>query len=1284
MSDSFLSDLRALIDVDASVGTRARYSSDAGLTRIPPLAVAFPRTPEQALAAFDLARAHGVPLTARGGGTSCASNAIGPGLVLDFSRHMNRVLSIDPEARTATVEPGCVGSTLQAAAAKHGLRFGPDPSSQNRATIAGMVANNACGPHATAWGRTSDNIVALDCVDGRGRRFTATTSHDSALRDVPGLASLIDSHLAPIRTQLGRFKRQVSGYSLEHLTPEGGRNLAAMLTGTEGTLVLILSVTVRLVPLPDAPVLAALGYRSMIEAADDVPALLAHSPLAVEGMDRRLVDVVRAHKGPGAVPALPEGEGWLLVEVGAPGEDITASLERARALCAASAAVDTVVYPPGAQASALWRIRADGAGLGGRTPPDGAGGGDQQAWPGFEDAAVPPDNLGAYLRDFTALMEEFDIDGLLYGHFGDGCVHVRLAMPLETPAGVAHSRAFLQSAARICAAHGGSVSGEHGDGRARGELLRFMYSPEMLDLFARVKHVFDPGNLLNPGVLAAPMDEAEAASRARARALAARSGGAGGLAAHGGPDTAISDRDHARASRSDLFPAGGTSAASGASGASGAPADGALELQPGDGADGGLARLSAPRSAASGGASGAPADGALELQPGDGADGGLARLSAPRSAASGVTGGTSGASGASDASGAPADGALELQPGVDPLDANLRRVAAHPMPADGGFAFTHDGGDFTAAVHRCTGVGKCRAGVPGTFMCPSYLATRDEKDVTRGRARILQEAANSQLVKAIDSPEVLEALDLCLACKACSADCPAGVDMARYRSEALFRTYRGRMRPLSHYTLGWLPRLTRVTARVPGLAAVANAIMSVAPLRSLAFRIIGLDPRRGMPALQSGTVTAWARRRNLLAGSVPAGDAASSFTATPDTATSGTAARGTAARAAASSSAQSPSAATSAAASSGTAISGTATPDTAARAAASSGTAISGTATPDTAARAAASSSAMSPSAATSAAATDARERGGTPASSNSTRERGGTPASSNSTRERGGTPASSNSTREREAATASSNSTREREAATASSMSGSPILSGPRDPGGRPYALVWADSFSQTLDGTGARAVVDVLEANGFAPIVAPDACCGLTWITTGQLTGAKKHLASLLGVLAPFAASGIPIVGVEPSCTAVLRDDLMDLLPDDPRSALVSGATHTLAEVLAAVPESSRNLPSLAGVEIVAQPHCHHYSVMGWDTDQALLESLGARVTRLEGCCGLAGNFGMEAGHYDLSVAVASHSLLPSLSAQPDAVYLADGFSCRTQAAQLAGRGGVHLATLLAGRSA
>lgn len=999
------------IEADASVGTRARYSTDAGLYRIPPEVVVFPRNTDQVLRALEIARGLGVPITTRGGGTSCAGNSVGPGAVIDFSRHMNRVLSIDPRARTATVEPGCIGSTLQEAARAHGLRFGPDPSSQNRASIGGMVGNNACGPHATAWGRTSDNVVSMECVDGRGRRFTASARHGSAIPEVPGLAALIGANLAPIRRELGSFGRQVSGYSLEHLTPEGGRNLAAMLTGSEGTLVTLLSVTVRLVPLPTAPVLVALGYPGMIEAADDVPTVLDHSPLAVEGMDRRLVDAVRRHKGPGAVPALPDGDGWLLCEVGGADETAEDSLARARALAGAAHTDAVVVYPPGDEAAALWRIRADGAGLGGRTPLDPATGeGDEQAWPGFEDAAVPPARLGAYLRDFTALMREFSIDGLLYGHFGDGCVHVRLSLPLEDEASVARSRRFLERAARACARHGGSVSGEHGDGRARSELLRYMYSPDMLDLFAQVKALFDPDNLLNPGVLTAPMTPDRARERLAERAAAA------------------------------------------------------------------------------------------------------------------------------PASSAPADG-QDPQPGVDPLDAFLRRPRARPIPADGGFAFCGDHGDLTAAVHRCTGVGKCRAGAPGAFMCPSYKATGDEKDVTRGRARVLQDAANGELVASTDSPEVLDALDLCLACKACSADCPAGVDMAKYRSEVFFRRYRGRARPLSHYTLGWLPRWTRLTARVPLLARAGNAALSVGWLRRLVFRAIGLDTRRGMPALQAGTFSAWARRRGLGTG-VPAEAGAE---------------RGADSRSA------SPIGA---------------------------GAAAPGNEVP----------------------------------------------------------PAS------------------------------------PRGPDGRRYVVVWADSFSQTLDDRGARSMVEVLVRNGFAPIVAPDVCCGLTWITTGQLGGAKKRLKKLLGALAPFAANGIPIVGVEPSCTAVLRDDLLDLLPDDPRSALVCHGTLTLAELLSTVPPAELDLPSLEGVTVVAQPHCHHYSIMGWGADQALLERLGARVLRLEGCCGLAGNFGMEAGHYDLSVAVASHSLLPTLEAQRDAVYLADGFSCRTQASQLAGRTGIHLATLLA----
>lgn len=948
---------------DTSTGTRARYSTDAGNYRVVPAGVCFPRSTDDVLEILAAAREHGIAITSRGGGTSCAGNAIGPGIIIDFTRHLNRVLSIDPDAQTATVEPGCIQSDLQKAAAAYGLRFGPDPSSMNRCSIGGMVGNNACGPHATAWGRTSDNIISIDCVDGTGRRFTATLDHSGVtpIPEIPELAPLIDANLSLIRTELGRFGRQVSGYSLEHLTPEGGRNLAAMLVGTEGTLVTILSITVRLVPLPTAPVLVTLGYPSMVEAADDVPALLEHKPLAVEGLDARLVDVVRQHKGPGAVPELPDGQGWLMVEMG--GDSPEDSLARAYALAASANTDAVVIYPPGDQASALWRIRADGAGLGGRTPFDPqTGKGNEQAWPGLEDAAVPPQNLGAYLRDFDALCGEFNVDGLLFGHFGDGCVHVRLNLPLETPEGVAHSRRFLEESARLIARHGGSVSGEHGDGRARSELLSFMYSPEMRTLFAQVKAIFDPFNLLNPGVLTAPV-------------------------------------------------------------------------------------------------------------------GGGAR--------------------------------------IDLLDEHLRRPQAVPIRAGGGFSFLEDQGDFTTAVHRCTGVGKCRADVSSSFMCPSYAVTREEKDVTRGRARILQEAANGKLVTGLASDEVAQALDLCLACKACSSDCPAGVDMAKFRSEVFFRRLKGKIRPRSHYSLGWLPRWGRLSARIPGAAWLGNLAFRFSVIRRLAFAVMGIDSRRQMAQLQSGT---FLRKSGLpVAREVPKSGWADS----------------------------------------------------------------------------------------------DCVEAG----------EGDGAPR----------------------------------------------------------YVLLWADSFSQTLESRGALDMVRLLQAQGFTVLAAPDVCCGLTWITTGQLETAKAKLRKLVEALAPFAVNGIPIVGVEPSCTAVLRDDLVELLPEDPRAHAVKDATVTLSELLQSIPADQRVLPDLSGVEVVAQPHCHHYSVMGWSADRALLASLGASVIELSGCCGLAGNFGMEQGHYELSVAIAERALLPALGEHPNAVYLADGFSCRTQARQLADRDGVHLATLL-----
>src|SRR4051812_40373262 len=591
--------------VDDSARRRAEYATDASNYRVVPQVVVEPLDLDDVLATLEVARTSGVPVTCRGGGTSIAGNAIGTGIVIDFARHLNRVLELDPASRTARVEPGVILAALQKVAAPHGLRFGPDPSTQARATLGGMIGNNACGPHAVAYGRTADNVRALTMIDGRGRRLVA----GRGLAERPELQTLIDTNLDVIRTELGTFGRQVSGYSLEHLLPENGRNLARALVGTEGTLGVILEATVDLVAISAARMLVILGYPDMATAADAVPGLLEHGPLAVEGMDARLVEVVRRARGASAVPQLPRGAGWMMVEIG--GEHAAAAQAAAEALVRDASALDARIMPAGPEATAMWRIREDGAGLAGRTP-DG-----RQAWPGWEDAAVPPENLGAYLREFETLMGTYGLTGLPYGHFGDGCIHVRIDLPLEDGGTV--FRNFIVDAAQLVVRHGGSCSGEHGDGRARSELLPIMYSRSVLDLFAGVKNVFDPDNRLNPGVLVRPR----------------------------------------------------------------------------------------------------------------------------------------------------------------PIDADLRRPLAHPVLATSGFSFSHDGGDFTRAVHRCVGVGKCRAdtSAAGGFMCPSYLATRDEKDSTRGRARVLQELTNGTTINTWSAAEVHESLDLCLSCKACSSDCPAGVDM---------------------------------------------------------------------------------------------------------------------------------------------------------------------------------------------------------------------------------------------------------------------------------------------------------------------------------------------------------------------------------------------------------------------------------------------------------------------------------------------------------------------------
>lgn len=920
-------------EVEVGASRRAQYSSDASNYRVVPLAVVFPRSVEEVIAVREVSAITDTKLTIRGGGTSVAGNAVGPGIVADLSRHLNRIVDVNLSEMTAMVEPGVVLDQLQKTVASFGVRFGPDPSTHSRCTVGGMIGNNACGSHSVAYGRTAENVLSLDVVDGKGRRFLA----EKGLGQVEGLSELVKRYSNTISVELGRFGRQVSGYSLEHLLKKNGEDLAKALVGTEGTCVVVLGAKLSLVPVPKATALTVLGYPDMARAADAVAAILELHPQAIEGIDSRLVDVVRRHNPASKIEDLPEGAGWLFVETA--GSSESEAFAAGKAIATISGAVDATVVPAGPRSRALWRIREDGAGLAGRTAQG------RQAWPGWEDAAVPPSRLGSYLREFQNLLREYHLDGLMYGHFGDGCVHVRLDFPLDYRNYTI--RPFLVDAAKLVANFGGSLSGEHGDGRARSELLSIMYSKDAIAAFKEFKGLFDSKSLLNPGIVVDSVS----------------------------------------------------------------------------------------------------------------------------------------------------------------VDSNLRLPSIKILPRNPGFILAEDEGDFGSAVHRCVGVGKCRADnlSSGGFMCPSFIATSDEKESTRARSRILQEMMNGSLIKGgWRSPEVHEVLDLCLSCKACSTDCPAGVDMAKYKAEVLHQAYRRRIRPVSHYSLGWLPRWAKVAAVAPSLV---NLAFTSRTMSKAIYYLAGVDSRRTLPRFALQTFT----------DKYPSSDVSSLV--------------------------------------------------------------------------------------------------------DNSLNE-----------------------------------------------------------------IILFVDSFTNHFSPEMAEAAVRVLSEAGFAVKIAPsDLCCAITWISTGQLDAARNKLRHLVHVLAPAASQGTPIVVLEPSCAAVLRGDLKELVAGE-GAARVSEAVHTFAEILnlARKRETSPWIPpDLSGTKVMIQPHCHQYSVFGFEEDRTLLQATGAEVQILAGCCGLAGNFGMERGHYDLSVKVAERTLLPALAiADQNTVVLADGFSCRTQVADLSSKRAIHLAQLIADR--
>ncbi|MFC5910165.1 FAD-binding and (Fe-S)-binding domain-containing protein [Streptacidiphilus monticola] len=485
--------------VDFGDGARGVYAYDASNYRQVPLGVVAPAGADDVRAALALAREAGVPVLARGAGTSIGGQAVSPGaLVLDFRPGMRRIGPVDAAARTVRVEPGVVLDDLQRAAAAHGLGFGPDPSTHSRATLGGMIGNDSCGAHSVAWGRTADNVRELELLLADGAEFAVGGPSTAEERRVAGerggregevrreLERLAAENLALLRTAFPRLPRRVSGFALDALLPERGFDLARALTGTEGSCALLLGATVALHPLPRARMLVVAGYADESAAAEAVAELLPLRPLTAEGMGADLVRDERARE------ALPAGRGWLFLE--ADGREHAEAIERAVRGQGASVRLLT---DPGGQRR-LWRVREAAAGTATRAP-DGS-----EAWPGWEDSAVPPWRLGPYLRELRQLTARHGLRGVPYGHFGEGCVHLRLDFPLDTRDGRGAFRRFLEEAADLVVAHGGSLSGEHGDGQARGELLGRMYPPEVLELFARFKRVFDPEGLLNPGNVVAP------------------------------------------------------------------------------------------------------------------------------------------------------------------------------------------------------------------------------------------------------------------------------------------------------------------------------------------------------------------------------------------------------------------------------------------------------------------------------------------------------------------------------------------------------------------------------------------------------------------------------------------------------------------------------------------------------------------------------------------------------------------------------------------------------------
>jgi FAD/FMN-containing dehydrogenase/Fe-S oxidoreductase len=506
--------LRASIqgEVGFDNGSRALYATDGSNYRQVPIGVVLPRDVDDVLTTVSLCREFGAPLLCRGGGTSLAGQCCNVAVILDFSKYMAGILEIDAARRIARVQPGVVLDHLRNAAEKYQLTFGPDPATHNRCTLGGMIGNNSCGVHSVMAGKTDDNIEELDILtyDGTRMKVGATPSeeleriiHEGGRRgEIYGkLKAIAAGYGNLIRERFPKIPRRVSGYNLNFLLPENGFHVARALVGSEGTCATVLEATCRLVESPPERVLLVVAYSDIYQCADHVPEIMSHKPIGLEGFDDLLTDYTR-RKGINSegLSLLPEGGGWLLVEFGA--HKIQEAESQARGLMQALSRGTRIpnmrLCTDKQQAKRIWEVRESSLGATSHVP------GEPLNWEGWEDSAVAPEKLGSYLRDLRKMMAEFGYKGSLYGHFGHACVHTRINFDLQSKEGIAKYRKFVEQAADLVVGYGGSLSGEHGDGQARAELLPKMFGPELMQAFREFKSAWDPAWKMNPGKLIEP------------------------------------------------------------------------------------------------------------------------------------------------------------------------------------------------------------------------------------------------------------------------------------------------------------------------------------------------------------------------------------------------------------------------------------------------------------------------------------------------------------------------------------------------------------------------------------------------------------------------------------------------------------------------------------------------------------------------------------------------------------------------------------------------------------